>query len=92
MQENEQYNPDRCHAFQCDLTCDELTNEIPADSIDAVSMIFVLSAIHPDKMEKALSNIHKVFLIRYNSCINICVQFHIQFMADMPVYPQNVNK
>lgn len=60
VKENELYNPERCHAFQCDITCDELTNEIPADSVDVVSMIFVLSAIHPDKMVSALNNIHKV--------------------------------
>ena len=58
------YNTDRCKAFQCDITCDDLTNEIPANSVDAVSMIFVLSAIHPDKMVLALKNIYKVNTLR----------------------------
>lgn len=58
------YNTDRCKAFQCDITCDDLTNEIPANSVDAVSMIFVLSAIHPDKIVQALKNIYKVNTFR----------------------------
>lgn len=54
------YNPDTCKAFQCDLTEDDLTDNIPADSVDVATLIFVLSAIHPDKMHLAVKNIFKV--------------------------------
>ncbi|XP_071156850.1 tRNA N(3)-cytidine methyltransferase METTL6-like [Mytilus edulis] len=67
VKENSLYNPDRCHAFQCDITCDDLCKEIPPDSVDAVSMIFVLSAIHPDKMVAALKNILKI--LKPGGCI-----------------------
>ncbi|XP_052095452.1 tRNA N(3)-methylcytidine methyltransferase METTL6-like [Mytilus californianus] len=67
VKENSLYNPDRCHAFQCDITCDDLSKEIPPDTVDAVSMIFVLSAIHPDKMVTALKNISKI--LKPGGCI-----------------------
>lgn len=60
VKEHPLYNEERCHAFHCDITKDDLTQEIKPDSVDAVSMVFVLSAIHPDKMVAALSNIYKV--------------------------------
>lgn len=60
VKDNPNYDPSRCSAFQCDITNDDLSGNVPQDSVDVVSMIFVLSAIHPDKMEAALSNIIKV--------------------------------
>ena len=59
FQDNPNFDPSRCCAFQCDLTSDDLGVTVPHDSVDVVSMIFVLSAIHPEKMESALSNIIK---------------------------------
>ncbi|XP_007887860.1 tRNA N(3)-methylcytidine methyltransferase METTL6 [Callorhinchus milii] len=60
VKQNPLYNPERCNAFQCDLTKDNLLENVPADSVDAVTLIFVLSAIHPDKMQLVLENIYKV--------------------------------
>uniref|UniRef100_F7C4G1 Methyltransferase 6, tRNA N3-cytidine n=1 Tax=Ornithorhynchus anatinus TaxID=9258 RepID=F7C4G1_ORNAN len=57
---NSLYDPERCKVFQCDLTKDDLLEHMPADSLDGVTLIFVLSAIHPDKMHLALQNIYKV--------------------------------
>ncbi|XP_019364372.1 PREDICTED: methyltransferase-like protein 6 isoform X2 [Gavialis gangeticus] len=59
-EKNPSYNIERCKVFQCDLTKDELLENIPADSVDVVLLIFVLSAIHPDKMHLVLQNIYKV--------------------------------
>jgi DNA-binding NarL/FixJ family response regulator len=50
---------DRCKVFVADLTQNDLTQEI-SDSLDLVTLIFVLSAIHPDKMVAAVRNIRKV--------------------------------
>ncbi|PNI73528.1 METTL6 isoform 3, partial [Pan troglodytes] len=46
--------------FQCDLTKDDLLDHVPPESVDVVMLIFVLSAVHPDKMHLVLQNIYKV--------------------------------
>ena len=48
------------NAFQCDLTVDTLESHIPQRSVDIATLVFVLSAIHPDKMVAVLQNIIKV--------------------------------
>ncbi|XP_029445213.1 methyltransferase-like protein 6 [Rhinatrema bivittatum] len=60
VKQNPLYNTERCTAFQCDLTKDDLLDNVPAESVDVVILIFVLSAIHPDKMHFAVENICKV--------------------------------
>ncbi|KAI4316505.1 hypothetical protein L6164_024485 [Bauhinia variegata] len=47
-------------AFTSDLTVDDLSKEIPPFSVDIVTMIFVLSAVSPEKMHLVLQNIRKV--------------------------------
>ncbi|XP_032872740.1 tRNA N(3)-methylcytidine methyltransferase METTL6 isoform X2 [Amblyraja radiata] len=65
--ENRLYNTERCKAFQCDLTKDNLLENVPADSVDVVMLIFVLSSIHPEKMQLALENIYKI--LKPGGCI-----------------------
>ncbi|KAJ8366513.1 hypothetical protein AAFF_G00353150 [Aldrovandia affinis] len=60
VKENPLCCAERCKAFQCDLTSDDLQANIPRDSVDVVTLIFVLSAIHPDKMHLVLENIYRV--------------------------------
>ncbi|KAL1935201.1 hypothetical protein VTP01DRAFT_4341 [Rhizomucor pusillus] len=60
VKSNEQYDESRCKAFVCDLTVDALTDIIPPDSLDLVSVLFVFSAIPPEKMHLAIHNIYKV--------------------------------
>lgn len=60
VKQNSLYCPERCLAFQCDLTKDDLLANIPEKSLDVATLIFVLSAIHPDKMQQALENIYKI--------------------------------
>ncbi|CAN2389707.1 tRNA C5-cytosine methylation [Pristimantis euphronides] len=67
VKQNPCYNPDTCKAFQCDLTKDRLTDNIPADSVDVATLIFVLSAIHPDKIPLVVENIYKV--IKPGGCV-----------------------
>ncbi|KAM4881701.1 tRNA N(3)-cytidine methyltransferase METTL6 isoform 2-T2 [Thomomys bottae] len=59
-EQNPLYNSERCKAFQCDLTKDDLLDHLPPGSVDVVMLIFVLSAIHPEKMHLVLENIYKV--------------------------------
>ncbi|XP_019392151.1 PREDICTED: methyltransferase-like protein 6 isoform X1 [Crocodylus porosus] len=67
VKKNPSYNIERCKVFQCDLTKDDLLENIPEDSVDVVLLIFVLSAIHPDKMHLVLQNIYKV--LKPGKCI-----------------------
>jgi len=60
VKSNPLYNEEHFNAFQCDLTEDTLTDNIPLQSVDIVLMVFVLSAISPEKMCAALQNIAKV--------------------------------
>lgn len=60
VKQNPLYSSERCCAFQCDLTKDDLRDHIPEDSVDVTTLIFVLSAVHPDKMRQALQNIHRI--------------------------------
>ncbi|XP_010641425.1 tRNA N(3)-methylcytidine methyltransferase METTL6 isoform X2 [Fukomys damarensis] len=60
VKQNPLYDTERCKVFQCDLTKDDLLDNVPQESVDIVMLIFVLSAIHPDKMHLVLQNIYKV--------------------------------
>ncbi|XP_077239744.1 S-adenosyl-L-methionine-dependent methyltransferases superfamily protein [Tasmannia lanceolata] len=51
---------DRVNPFVCDVTQEDLSNKIAPFSVDIVTMIFVLSAISPEKMPFLLQNIGKV--------------------------------
>ncbi|KAH7523836.1 hypothetical protein FEM48_Zijuj06G0054400 [Ziziphus jujuba var. spinosa] len=50
----------RISAFVCDLTLDDLRDHIPPSSVDIVTMIFVLSAVSPEKMSLVVQNVQKV--------------------------------
>ncbi|KAJ8751455.1 hypothetical protein K2173_016665 [Erythroxylum novogranatense] len=54
------YSNAHVSAFVCDLTIDDLSKEISPSSVDIVTMIFVLSAVSPEKMPVVLRNIKKV--------------------------------
>ena len=45
-QSHEQYEEKRCHAFVCDVAKDEIG--LPAESLDFIVLIFVLSAVPPE--------------------------------------------
>lgn len=46
-------------AFQCDLTKDSLVDKVAREAVDIVTMIFFLSAVHPDRMVQALRNVYE---------------------------------
>ncbi|KAL0311857.1 UNVERIFIED_CONTAM: tRNA N(3)-methylcytidine methyltransferase METTL6 [Sesamum radiatum] len=50
----------RVNAFVCDLTIDDLCLHVAPSSVDIVTMIFVLSAVSPEKMPMVVQNIRKV--------------------------------
>lgn len=57
----------RVNAFVCDLTADDLSQHISPSSVDIVTMVFMLSAVSPEKMPLVLQNIRKV--LKPNGCL-----------------------
>ncbi|KZV36515.1 hypothetical protein F511_15686 [Dorcoceras hygrometricum] len=55
----------RVNAFVCDLTIDDLCHHVSPSSVDIVTVIFVLSAVSPEKMPLVLQNIKKVLKERF---------------------------
>jgi len=51
------YDPSRCHAFVCDAARENPEFPFPNGSLDIIVLIFVLSAIHPDKMLTTLKRL-----------------------------------
>ncbi|XP_014505325.1 uncharacterized protein LOC106765272 isoform X2 [Vigna radiata var. radiata] len=57
---HEDYKESHVSAFVSDLTADDLCKEILPSSVDIVTMIFMLSAVSPEKMPLVLQNLRKV--------------------------------
>ncbi|KAL9230397.1 hypothetical protein vseg_005758 [Gypsophila vaccaria] len=57
---HKEYTETFINAFVCDLTSDDLSKQIAPSSVDIVTMIFVLSAVSPEKMPSVMQNIRKV--------------------------------
>jgi methyltransferase-like protein 6 len=62
-QSHELYSKDRCNAFVCDVVNNDLCTNVPSESVDLVTMIFMLSAIPPEKMDKVVENVKQVRVI-----------------------------
>ncbi|XP_055704691.1 tRNA N(3)-methylcytidine methyltransferase METTL6 [Phlebotomus papatasi] len=60
LKENTQYTEDKMKAFTCDITTDDIFSTIAENSVDIVTLIFVLSAIHPDKFRRVVENLHRI--------------------------------
>lgn len=60
VKKNELYDESRIKAFQCDITSETIFEQIPRGSVDIITMVFVLSAIHPEKFSKVATNLHQL--------------------------------
>uniref|UniRef100_A0A182WGP8 tRNA N(3)-methylcytidine methyltransferase n=1 Tax=Anopheles minimus TaxID=112268 RepID=A0A182WGP8_9DIPT len=47
-------------AFACDITSEEVFETLPEGSLDIVTLVFVLSAIHPEKFHPTVANIYRL--------------------------------
>lgn len=67
LKANTEYDTSRCQGFVCDVTKpNSLKEQLPDGvKVDFVSLIFVLSAVHPDKMKDAVANIASVSVFNY---------------------------
>uniref|UniRef100_A0A8C6WYI3 tRNA N(3)-cytidine methyltransferase n=1 Tax=Neogobius melanostomus TaxID=47308 RepID=A0A8C6WYI3_9GOBI len=57
---NPEYDPGRCFAFVQDLSDVEADYPIPDGSLDVLVLIFVLSALHPNKMQASISRLARL--------------------------------
>lgn len=58
---NPKYDPQRMAAFPCDITDGEkLSEHITESSLDLITMIFVLSAIHPENFDRVVQNLRSL--------------------------------
>ncbi|CAO1416701.1 unnamed protein product [Diamesa serratosioi] len=60
VKKNERFDDTKMKAFQCDLTTKDIFNDIEENSLDIITMIFVLSAIHPNKFQSVVHNLIKL--------------------------------
>lgn len=60
VRSHNKYDEKKIKAFQCDITTDSVHQHIPANSLDIISMIFVLSAITPEKFDAVVKNLHRL--------------------------------
>ncbi|KAM6904792.1 serine/threonine-protein kinase tousled-like 2 [Xenentodon cancila] len=57
---NPEYDSERCFAFVQDLSDVEATYPIPDGALDVIVLIFVLSALHPNKMQASISRLARL--------------------------------
>ncbi|XP_029912878.1 tRNA N(3)-cytidine methyltransferase METTL2 [Myripristis murdjan] len=57
---NPEYDPGRCFAFVHDLSDVEANYPVPDGTLDVIVLIFVLSALHPDKMQASISRLARL--------------------------------
>lgn len=49
LKENSEYNEEHCTAFVCDITNDDWNPPFALESLDVILLVFVLSAVQPEK-------------------------------------------
>lgn len=55
VKSNPEYDSSKCHAFVCDIASDNVEFPFPENSLDIILIIFVLSAITPEKYDGVLN-------------------------------------
>jgi len=60
VKQHELYDNERCHGFVCDVADENAEFPIAEESLDTIVLIFVLSAIHPDRMLSTMQRLVKL--------------------------------
>ncbi|XP_059609025.1 tRNA N(3)-methylcytidine methyltransferase METTL6 [Phlebotomus argentipes] len=60
LRQNPLYSEDVMKGFTCDITTDDIFTTVQENSVDIITLIFVLSAIHPEKFPKVLDNLQRL--------------------------------
>ncbi|XP_050440997.1 tRNA N(3)-methylcytidine methyltransferase METTL2A [Adelges cooleyi] len=59
LKTNPEYNENQCTAFVCDITADEWNPPFALESLDIILLVFVLSAIQPDKLKQTVKKFYE---------------------------------
>ncbi|XP_015119499.1 methyltransferase-like protein 6 [Diachasma alloeum] len=59
VKEHKLYDPEKIRAFQADVTADNCFSEI-SSGVDVATLVFVLSAIHPQKFQCVAKNLFRI--------------------------------
>lgn len=86
VKHNNLYDEKSMKAFTCDITSEEIFNEIPEQSLDIITMIFVLSAIHPNNFQKVSDTLFK--LLKPNGVL-LFRDYGLHDMAQLRFKPGN---
>ncbi|XP_051988432.1 tRNA N(3)-methylcytidine methyltransferase METTL2-like [Xyrauchen texanus] len=57
---NPEYDRSRCHAFDHDVSDVSAKYPMPDQSLDIIVLIFVLSALHPQKMQSSINRLARL--------------------------------
>jgi methyltransferase-like protein 6 len=60
VKSNKLYDECTMKAFQCDITSDTIFEHIEKDSLDIITLVFVLSAIHPENFTSVVKNFYRI--------------------------------
>lgn len=60
VKQNPLYDESLINAFQCDITTDDIFENIDRESLDIISLIFIMSAIHPSKFQSVLNTLYEL--------------------------------
>lgn len=60
VQKHELYNSENMRVFQTDVTTEDILSIVEENSVDIVTLIFVLSAVHPEKFLQTLKNLYRL--------------------------------
>ncbi|XP_062209848.1 uncharacterized protein LOC133911568 isoform X2 [Phragmites australis] len=60
VKKHKDFIPDQINAFVCDTTSEQLTENMEPSSADIITMIFMLSAVAPEKMPLVVQNVRNV--------------------------------
>uniref|UniRef100_A0A8C1U532 tRNA N(3)-cytidine methyltransferase n=1 Tax=Cyprinus carpio TaxID=7962 RepID=A0A8C1U532_CYPCA len=60
VKSNPEYDPSCCHAFVHDMSDASAEYPIPDHSLDVIVLIFVLSALHPQKMQNSINRLARL--------------------------------
>lgn len=60
VKQNALYSEEHMAAFSCDITTDDVFDTVSEGSIDIITLVFVLSAIHPDKFSVVVCNMWRL--------------------------------